>query len=72
MPLHPHPGASEAGGSGHPPADRALQVYLTQSFLKSVLQKSIPTKIRELIPYISKSKGYVDGFVGELTSAKRL
>jgi len=40
-------------------------------FFKSVC-KSIPTQIRQLILYISNSKGEVDGFVGELTSAKRL
>ena len=37
-----------------------------------VLQNSIPTQIRQLIIYISNSKGSVDGFVGELTSAERL
>ena len=37
-----------------------------------VSQKSIPTQIRQLILYISNSKGWVDGFVGELTSAKRI
>ena len=46
--------------------------YLTQSVYQVVLQKSIPTKIRPLILYINNSKGYVDGFVGKLTSAKRL
>ena len=39
---------------------------------QSCLQKSIPAQIRQLILYISKSKGYVDGSVGKLTSAKRL
>ena len=34
--------------------------------------RSIPTQIRQLIFRISNSKGHVDGFVGELTSAKRL
>ena len=37
-----------------------------------VLQMSIPSQIRQLILYISNSKGHADGFVGELTSAKRL
>ena len=37
---------------------------------KVVLQKSIPAQIRQLILYISNSKGQVDEFVGELTSAK--
>ena len=41
-------------------------------FFKVVLQKSIPTQIRQHIPYISNSQAYVDGFVGESTSAKRL
>ena len=33
---------------------------------------SIPTHIRLLILYIINSKGQVDGFMGELISAKRL
>ena len=49
-----------------------LGSYLTQSVLKVVLQKAIPTQICQLILYISNSKGYADEFVGELTSAKRL
>ena len=47
-------------------------MYLTQSVFQFVLRKSIPIHIRHLILYISKSKEYVDGFVVELTSAKRL
>ena len=43
--------------------------YLTQSVFKVVLLKSIPTKIRQLVLYVSNCKEYVDGFVGELTSA---
>ena len=35
-------------------------------------QKSIPTYIRQLILYICNREGQVDGFVGGLTSAKRL
>jgi len=46
--------------------------YLTESVYKVVSQKSIPTQIRQLIFYISNSKEYVDGFVRELTFAKRL
>ena len=37
-----------------------------------VLQKSILTQICQLAIYISNSEGYVDGFVGDLTPAKRL
>ena len=40
--------------------------------LKVVVQKSIPTQTCQLILSISKSKGYVDGCVGELTTAKRI
>ena len=40
--------------------------------LQVVLSKSIPTQICQLILHISNSKEYVDGFVGELTSAKGL
>ena len=36
------------------------------------LQKSTHTQMRQLILHISTSKGQVGGFVGELTSAKRL
>ena len=46
---------------------REVRSHLTQSLFNPILQKSILTKIRQLILYISKSKGYVDGFVGELT-----
>ena len=46
--------------------------YLTQSVFQVVLHKLNPTQIRQLIPYISTSKGWVDGFVGELTSVKRM
>ena len=41
--------------------------HLTQSVCKVVLQKWIPTQIRQLTLYISKRKGWVDDFVGELT-----
>jgi len=37
--------------------------YLTQIGFKVVLQKSIPTQIRQLILYISNGKGQVGGFV---------
>ena len=46
-------------------------VYLTQSVFKCVLQKSIPTQIRQPILYLSNSKRLVDGFVGGLPSGKR-
>ena len=46
--------------------------YLTQRVIKVVWQMSIPTQIRQLILYISNGKGYVDGFVGVLTSVKLL
>ena len=46
--------------------------YLTQSVFEVILQKSISIRIRQLILYIRHSIGYVDGFVGNLTSAKRL
>ena len=45
---------------------------ISHSVFKVVLLKSILTLIRQLILYISKSKGQGDGFVEELTSAKRL
>ena len=49
-----------------------VQAYLTQSVSEVVLQKSIRTKIRQLILHSGNSKGQVDGFVGELTSVKRI
>ena len=46
--------------------------YLTESVHKFVFQTSIPAQIRELVLYISNRNGLVDGFVRELTLAKRL
>ena len=46
-------------------------VYLTERILQVVLQKSIPAQIRQLILDIS-NKEYVNGFMRELTFAKRL
>ena len=46
--------------------------YLTQSVLNVVLHKSITTQIRQLTLYISNSIGSVDGFLWELTYAKRV
>ena len=43
--------------------------HLTQSVSKVVLQKHIPTQIRQLILYVSDSKDH--GFLGQLTSTKR-
>ena len=47
------------------------QAHLTQSFVEDVLQKSIPTQIRQLVLLISNSKVQGDGLVEELTSAER-
>ena len=51
-------------------ADRAgltlhgqVHAYLTPSGFEVVLRKLIPTQIRQLILFISDSKGRVDGFV---------
>ena len=51
---------------------RVYGLYLTKNVSTVVWQKSITTQIRELIVYISNFKGYVDGCVGELTSANPL
>ena len=64
-------GAPQPPWAGHE-MGHWLLTYLTQSVFKVVLHESIPTQIRQLILYIINSQGYVDGFVGELTSAKRL
>ena len=53
------------------PNTQSLQPCLTQSVFILVSQKSIPTQIRQLVLYLSNSKGAVDGYV-ELTSVKRL
>ena len=45
---------------------------LSHSVFAFVLQKSIPTQIRQLVLYISSNAGSVDGFVGGVTYAKRL
>ena len=57
----------ERARRGRPPLGRAL----AQSVFKLALQKSIPTRIRQLILYISNSKGSVDEFERDSTSAKR-
>ena len=50
----------------------AYGTHLTQSVFEVVVQKSIQTQIRQLILYISRSTEQFDGFVRELTFAKRL
>ena len=50
----------------------ATRPYLTQSFGKVSSQKSTPPHIRQRILYMRNSKGYVEGIVEDLTSAKRL
>jgi len=52
--------------------DHFTRTYLTERVFGIVLPKAIPAQIRQLILYISNHRGYVDGFVGELTFAKRL
>ena len=47
-------------------------VHFAQRVFRVVLQKSIPTQIRQLILYARNSKGRADGFGGGVTSAKRL
>ena len=49
-----------------PLSDRRLSVY------EVVSQKSIPAQIRQLILYLRRMQGQVDGFVRELTFAKQL
>ena len=44
-----------------------LQLHLTESDYKVVLRKSIPAQSRHLIIHISRDKGQLVGFVGELT-----
>ena len=55
-----------------PRAFRRYHFYLSKSVFKIILQKSIPPQIRQLNldDYVYKEQ--VDGFVRELTFAKRL
>ena len=62
-PEHPYPQTLDPEHQNH---------HHTQSVFKVVLQRSIPSRFRQLILHVSNSKGYVDKFVGGLTSAKRL
>ena len=48
------------------------QVDLSESLDKIVFQKSILAQVRQLPRYFSNDKGYVAGFVRELTFAKLL
>jgi hypothetical protein len=48
-----------------------LLSYLTKIGFKVVMQKSVSTKIRQIILYISDSKGQIDEFVGGVTVATR-
>ena len=47
-------------------------VKVSHKYFDVVLHKPIPTKIRQLILETSQIKGQVDGFAGQLTSAKEL
>ena len=47
------------------------RTFPAQIVFEVALQKSIPTQIRQLILDMSNGDGKVDGFVWELTPAKR-
>ena len=49
-----------------------MRAYLTESIYEVVLQKWIPPQIRQRILHDYRNKELVDGFVRELTFAKRL
>ena len=51
--------------------DDGVVLLEVESVSKVVSHKSIPAQIRQLVLDISYDKGYVDGFVRELTFAKR-
>ena len=54
------------------PSLRTENAFLSHiSVYKVVLQKSIPTQIRQLVLYISNNEGQVDGYVRGLTFVKR-
>ena len=48
------------------------RILSTIKCLKDCFAESIPTQIRQRNLHVSNRQGYVDGCVGELTSAKRL
>ena len=50
----------------------SLEFCLTESVHKVVLQKSIPAQICHLILHMGNNKGYVNGFVLELTLAEQI
>ncbi len=58
-------------GGGYP-VEHGGGILSQKTSSKTRFLKSIPLQIRQLVRYISHDKGYVDGFVRELTSAKRL
>ena len=57
-------------------ADRNVRVplesYTAERVYEVVLQKPISSQISQLILYISKNRGHVDGFVGGSTFANDL
>jgi len=57
---------------GHDYPFSAHDPCLKLGSLEVVVQKPIPTQIRQLIHSIRNREACDDGFVGELTSAKRL
>ena len=57
---------------GQGDAPRGRQLYVAYSVYGVVLKKLIPAQIRQIILYISNDKGYVGGFVRELTFAQQL
>ena len=54
-----------------PPPKARIHSYLTESVHQVVLQRPISAKSRHLILCISNDEKHVDGFVAELTFAKR-
>ena len=50
----------------------AVKDLISPKVFLEIVQKSIPTQIRQSVLHISDSKGQVDGFVGGVTSDERL
>ena len=47
----------------HSPTLLAIRLYLTESVVQVVVQKSMPAQIRQLVLFISNNEGHVDRFV---------
>ena len=57
---------------GQGDAPRGRQLYIAYGVYEVVFKKLIPAQICQLILHVRNDKGYVGGFVRELTFAQQL